>query len=125
MKYASLLLASVGLLLLASCAHEPPVWQSPLFGKWINRDGDQLEFYVDDTFSLDLKEQNAPEVWGFYAIRGDELVLWNRGADAAFKNGHSLAVYRLIGQRNMIWLRKISDPSEKRSRHLAEIWRRP
>ena len=113
-------------MLLASCAtYEPPAWPSPLTGKWINRDGDLLVFNVDDTFTLDLKEQNAPEVWGYYAIEGDRLILWNRASDRTFRNGHGIAIYRLIGQRNMLWLRRISDPSDRRARRLAEIWRRP
>ena len=126
MKYVSLLFALVGSLLLVSCAPlEPPAWPSPITGKWISRDGDLLEFNVDDTFSLDLKEQNAPEVWGFYAIEGDRLILWNRGTDRTFRSGHSIAIYRLTGQRNMLWLQRITDPSSKRARRLAEIWRRP
>ena len=126
MKYFSLLSALAGLLLLTSCSTPGPiVWPSPLEGKWINRDGDLLVFNVDDTVSLDLKEQNAPEVWGYYAIDGDRLIFWNRNTPRGLGGGHSVGIYRLHGQRNLLWLQRISDPSAKRSRRLAEVWRRP
>ena len=127
MKYFSLLFALVSTLLLASCATEPsqPVWPSPLEGKWINHDGDLLVFNVDNTFTLDLKEQNAPEVWGYFAIDRARLILWYQGSNPALECNRTVGVYRLNGQRNYLWLHRISDPSAKRARRLSEVWRRP
>ena len=127
MKYFSLLLASVCALLLASCATPPrsPGWPSPPEGKWINHDGDLLVFNVDNTFTLDLKEQNAPEVWGYFALDRGRIIFWNQGTNAALGCSRTVGVYRLNGQRNYLWLRRISDPCAKRARRLAEVWRRP
>jgi len=127
MKSFLLLSAALSMLLLASCKTNDihPLHPSRLAGEWINGGGDLLNLKIDNTFTLDLREQNKPEISGEFTADDKEIKFTNRKSIAVVQCNHTDGAYRLEQQGATLWLRLSHDPCEKLAHRMATIWRRP
>ena len=106
--------------LLAGCATFQMGNNSPV-GTWTNQSGAVWMIKADGTFDADINHDGKRDIWGTYALAGDQMTLQRTGG-RKMKGCDGQGVYKFKRAGENLSFTLVSDKCKDRKNHVLMPW---